>query len=58
MCDVKLWMYVLSLAFQVAGAVLLIVRYLGKTKQRVIEDYYPGTGVASTDDNGKRQSVS
>ncbi len=51
MCDIKVWMYVLSLAFQIAGAVLLIIRYLGKTKQRVIEDYYPGTGVASTDDN-------
>lgn len=43
--------YVLSLAFQVAGAVLLIIKYLGKTRERIIEEYFPGSNVAKRDEN-------
>lgn len=42
-------MYILSLAFQIAGAVLLIIKYWGNTRNRIIETYYPGTGVANND---------
>ena len=43
--------YILSLAFQVAGAVLLIIKYWGKTRERIIEDYFPGSNVAERDEN-------
>lgn len=41
--------YILALAFQIAGAVLLIIKFWGNTQNRIIETYYPGTGVASND---------
>ncbi|MBO6128838.1 MAG: hypothetical protein J6P79_08070 [Pseudobutyrivibrio sp.] len=44
-----LFIYVLSLAFQIAGAVLLILKYWGNTRQRIINEYFPGTGIASND---------
>ena len=43
--------YVLSLSFQVAGAVLLIIKYFGKTKERIIEEYFPGSNIAERDEN-------
>ncbi len=45
----ELFIYVLSLAFQIAGAVLLILKYWGNTQQRIINEYYPGSGIASND---------
>ena len=44
--------YVLSLAFQVAGAVLLIIKYFGKTKERIINEYFPGSNIAKRDSRG------
>lgn len=44
-----LFIYVLSLAFQIAGVVLLILKYWGNTRQRIINEYFPGTGIASND---------
>ena len=49
--NIKLLLYILSLAFQVAGAVLLIIKYCGKTKQRIISEYFPGSNVIERDDN-------
>lgn len=43
--------YILSLAFQVAGAVLLIIKYCGNTKQRIIDEYFPGSNIAERDEN-------
>lgn len=45
----RLFMFVLALAFQIAGAVLLILKYWGNTKQRIINEYYPGAGIANND---------
>lgn len=44
-----LFIYVLSLAFQISGAVLLILKYWGNMRQRIINEYFPGTGIASND---------
>ena len=44
-------MYVFSLALQISGAVLLIIRYWGNTKGRVINEYFPGAGIANNDGN-------
>lgn len=46
---ISLFIYALALAFQIAGAVLLILKYWGNTKQRIINEYYPGAGIASND---------
>ena len=43
--------YVLSLAFQVAGAILLIIKYWGRTKERIIEEYFPGSNIIEPDDD-------
>lgn len=51
--DIKLILYILSLAFQVAGAVLLIIKYCGKTKQRIISEYFPGSNVIERDDDDR-----
>lgn len=48
---VRLLIYEFALAFQIAGAVLLLLKYWGNTKQRIINVYYPGAGIASNDDN-------
>ncbi|MCR4744643.1 MAG: hypothetical protein K5894_05365 [Lachnospiraceae bacterium] len=37
------------MGLQIAGAVLLIIKYWGNTLDRVINIYYPGTGIASND---------
>ncbi len=49
------WIYVLSLAFQVSGAVLLIIKYCGNTKDRIIDEYFPGSNIVIRDkkDNTK-----
>lgn len=44
-------MYILALALQVAGAVILIIKYLGKTKDRIKSEYFPGAGIANNDGN-------
>ena len=42
--------YVLSLAFQIAGAVLLIIKYWGRTRERIIDEYFPGSNIIGRDD--------
>lgn len=49
--NIKILLYILSLAFQVAGAVLLIIKYCGKTKQRIIREYFPGSNIIERDDD-------
>lgn len=48
MCN-EVLMYIFSLAFQIAGAVLLIIKFWGNTYNRIIETYYPGAGIADND---------
>ena len=48
---VRVIAYVFSLAFQVAGAVLLIIKYFGRTKERIFEEYFPGSNIAERDEN-------
>ena len=50
--SIQEWIYILSLAFQIAGAVLLIIKYCYNTKNRIIEEYFPGTNIAERDKNG------
>lgn len=45
------FLYIFALAFQIAGAILLIIKYWGKTKQRIIDVYFPGSGIANNDGN-------
>lgn len=47
----KEWLYILAIALQVAGAVLLIIKYWGNTQNRIINEYFPGTGIANNDGN-------
>lgn len=42
--------YILSLSFQVAGAVLLIIKYWGKTKDRIVDEYFPGSNIIERDE--------
>lgn len=42
--------YILSLALQVAGAILLIIKYWGRTQERIIEEYFPGSNIIKRDD--------
>ncbi len=46
---IKIVLFILALSFQISGAILLIIKYWGKTRQRIINEYYPGTGIASND---------
>lgn len=53
-CELLEWRamaYILSLAFQVAGAVLLIIKYWGRTRERIIDEYFPGSNVIERDKN-------
>ena len=43
--------FVFSIAFQVAGAVILIIKYFGKTEERIKQEYYPGSNIAPRDEN-------
>ena len=51
--DYEVAMYILSLALQVAGAVLLIIKYFGKTKDRIIDEYFPGSNIIERDKANK-----
>ncbi len=42
-------LFVLTLVFQIARAVLLILKYWGNMKQRIINEYYLGAGIANND---------
>ena len=45
--------YILSIAFQVAGAVLLIIKYWGKTESRIIAEYFPEIRFGLVNKSGK-----
>lgn len=47
---VEVLVYSLSLSFQVAGAVLLIIKYWGKTKDRIVDEYFPGSNIIERDE--------
>ena len=42
--------YILSLALQVAGAIMLIIKYWGRTQERIIEEYFPGSNIIGRDE--------
>ena len=46
---VCLMIYIISVSLQIAGALVLILKYMGRTRQRVINEYFPGTGGANND---------
>ena len=48
--SLKEFIYIISCALQIAGAVLLILKYWGRTLPRIIDLYYPGTGIAGLND--------
>ncbi len=48
MCS-KLIIYVFAVSFQIAGAVILLLKYCRNTRQRIIKEYYPGAGIANND---------
>lgn len=51
-CELLQWevqAYVWSLALQVAGAVLLIIKYFSNTNDRLLDEYYHGGGVIIKD---------
>lgn len=43
--------YVISIALQFSGSVLLLLYYWGRTKELIKELYFPGTNVVKQDDN-------
>ena len=46
-----MFIYVLSLSLQIAGSVLLFVNCLGKTRQRIIDEYFGQSTIADNDNN-------
>lgn len=44
--------YIVSVSFQVAGALILLLWACGSTRQKIIEKYYPEVGSANPDDDG------
>ena len=53
-CELLKWdviAYILSLSFQIAGAVMLIIKYLGDTEGMILEEYFPESGVIGADEN-------
>ncbi len=53
--NIRTWTYVFTLGLQLAGALILIIQYLGKTRKRIISEVFPGSGIANNDgyDNAK-----
>lgn len=45
--------YNMAMAFQIAGALILLLWSLGNTKKKVIELYFPGSNIAERNDNNK-----
>lgn len=53
-CELLKWdviAYIGALAFQLTGAILLIVYYCGKTKERLYREYFPSGGVIAANKN-------
>lgn len=48
--NINTMIYIFSLSFQLAGAILLIIKYFGKTKNRIIEEYFPGSNIIERDE--------
>jgi len=46
---IRTWIYVFTLGMQLAGALILIIQYLGKTGERIISEAFPGSGIANND---------
>ena len=44
-----MFIYVLSLSLQIAGSVLLFVNCLGKTRQRIIDEFFGQSTIADND---------
>lgn len=46
-------MYIVSIALQLAGAIILMLQFWGNTKKKVIDTYYPGCNIAERDKDNK-----
>ena len=46
-------MYFLPISFQIVGAVLLIIKFWGDTKKRIIDICFPEAGIAGNDGEDK-----
>lgn len=57
MVTMEIIAYVLSLAFQVAGAILLIIKYFGNTQKQIIEEYFSGSSYVETDKTNINNSL-
>ena len=45
--------YVLSISFQVGGGLILLLWSFGRTKEKVIQSYFPGSNIVERDENNK-----
>ena len=49
----EIWIYILSISLQIAGAVCLIINYWGNVEKKVILIYYAGGEIPKAQDNNK-----
>lgn len=45
--------YIFAMAFQLTGAILLLVYFCGHTKDRIYREYFPGSNIIERDNNNK-----
>lgn len=45
--------YILSISFQVAGGLILLLWSFGRTKEKVIQLYFPGSNIVERDEHNK-----
>ena len=49
----EIWVYILSISLQVAGAICLTMNYWGNVEEKVILSYYAGGEIPKAQDNNK-----
>lgn len=45
--------YIFAVALQMSGAIILILYFCGKTKDRILKEYFPGSNTVERDENNK-----
>ena len=45
--------YILSISFQVSGGLILLLWSFGRTKEKVLQLYFPGSNIVERDENNK-----
>ena len=59
-CHLLSWeviFYIFSISFQVAGAVLLIIKYCGNTMNMMLQEYFPEGGVILVEKNNGQDYI-